>query len=72
MVIPQPPRLHLSAETVDKSGAYLLDSGDIIYLFVGAHVHQTFLENVLGSPNFGSLPEQMVRFTHVTLAYKVN
>lgn len=61
MVIPQPPRLHLSAETVDMSGAYLLDSGDVIYLYVGRNVHHAFLENVLGSPNFQSLPEQMVR-----------
>lgn len=60
MVIPQPPRLHLSAEMVDSTGAYLLDTGDVIYLYVGRNVHQAFLENVLGSPTFQALPEQMV------------
>jgi hypothetical protein len=61
MVIPQPPRLHLSAEMVDSAGAYLLDSGDVIYLYVGRNVHQVFLEQVLGASSFQSLPEQMVR-----------
>lgn len=61
MVIPQPPRLHLSAEMVDSAGAYLLDTGDVIYLYVGRNVHQVFLEQVLGSSSFQSLPEQMVR-----------
>ncbi|EFX84798.1 hypothetical protein DAPPUDRAFT_209148 [Daphnia pulex] len=59
MVIPQPPRLHLSAEMVDSAGAYLLDTGDVIYLYVGRNVHQVFLEQVLGASSFQSLPEQM-------------
>jgi protein transport protein SEC24 len=61
MVIPQPPRLHLSAEMVDSAGAYLLDTGDVIYFYVGRNVHQVFLEQVLGASSFQSLPEQMVR-----------
>ncbi len=61
MVIPQPPRLHLSAEMIDSTGSYLLDTGDVIYLYVGRNVHPHFLETVLGSSNFQSLPEQMVR-----------
>jgi len=61
MVIPQPPRLHLSAEMVDSSGAYLLDTGDVIFLYVGRNVNQVFLEQVLGASSFQSLPEQMVR-----------
>ena len=73
MVIPQPPRLHLSAEMIDSTGSYLLDTGDVIYLYVGRNVHQHFLENVLGSSNFQSLPEQMVRdffYLHVWKFYK--
>jgi protein transport protein SEC24 len=61
MVIPQPPRLHLSAEMVDSTGAYLLDTGDVIFLYVGRNVHPAFLESTLGTSQFQSLPEQMVR-----------
>ncbi|KAI9561908.1 hypothetical protein GHT06_012870 [Daphnia sinensis] len=68
MVIPQPPRLHLSAEMVDSSGAYLLDTGDVIYLYVGRNVHPAFIENVLGSSNFQSLPEQMFELPELETA----
>lgn len=60
MVIPQPPRLHLSAEMVDSTGAYLLDTGDVIYLYVGRNIAPSFVESVLGSPSFQALPAQMV------------
>ena len=67
MVIPQPPRLHLSAEMVDSTGAYLLDTGEVIYLYVGRNVPAHFLENVLGVSAFQSLPEQMVTNVYLTL-----
>lgn len=60
MVIPQPPRLHLSAEMVDSTGAYLLDTGDVIYLYVGRNVQSSFLNNVLDSPSFQALPQHLV------------
>lgn len=60
MVIPQPPRLHLSAEMVDSTGAYLLDTGEVLYIYVGRNVHPSFLENALGVSSFQALPEQMV------------
>ena len=59
-MIPQPPRLHLSAEMVDSTGAYLLDTGDVIYMYVGRNVAPSFLESTLGSSSFQLLPEQMV------------
>ena len=62
MVVPQPPRLHLSAEMVDNTGAYLLDTGDVLYLYVGRNVSPVFIENALGSRSFQALPEQMVGF----------
>lgn len=64
-MIPQPPRIHLSAEMVDSTGAYLLDTGDVIYLYVGRNIHPAFIENVLGSSSFQSLPEQMVRLLYI-------
>lgn len=59
MVIPQPPHLHLSAEMVDSTGAYLMDAGDIMYLYVGRSVSPLYLEKALGSPSVNALPEQM-------------
>ena len=59
-MIPQPPRLHLSAEMIDATGAYLLDTGEVMYLYVGRSVSSEFLGNALGSPTFQALPEQMV------------
>lgn len=68
MVIPQPPRIHLSAEMVDSTGAYLLDTGDVIYLYVGRNIHPAFIENVLGSSSFQSLPEQMFELPELETA----
>lgn len=59
-MIPQPPHLHLSAEMVDSTGAYLMDAGDIMYLYVGRSVSPLYLEKALGSPSVNALPEQMV------------
>ena len=66
-MIPQPSRLHLSAKLIDSKGSYFLDTGDVIYLYVGRNVDTHFLKNVLGSSNFQSLPEQMVRASFVSM-----
>jgi len=58
-VIPQPPRLHLSAEMVDTHGAYMMDSGEVIYLYVGKNIDPTLLQALLGPSDYSAMPEQM-------------
>ncbi|KAF5301407.1 hypothetical protein FQA39_LY02136 [Lamprigera yunnana] len=57
--IPQPPRLHLSARSLDSKGAFLLDLGEHMIIFVGPSVSEIFLNEALGVPNYNSITEQM-------------
>lgn len=57
---PQPPRLRLSAEKLESQGAFLLDSGDRILIYVGKNIHPSFCNNVFGVPSFSAIPEEMV------------
>ncbi|XP_001606431.1 protein transport protein Sec24A [Nasonia vitripennis] len=56
---PQPERLHLSAEKLDSRGAFLLDHGDQMLLYVGKNIHASFCYNVLGVSSFAAIPEEM-------------
>lgn len=57
---PQPPRLHLSAEKLDSRGAFLMDTGDQIFILIGKNIHPSFCCNVLGVSAFPSIPEEFV------------
>lgn len=57
---PQPPRLHLSAEKLDFRGAFLMDAGDKIFIYIGKNIDAIFCNNVLGVPSYASIPEEMV------------
>ncbi|XP_046813506.1 protein transport protein Sec24A [Vespa crabro] len=57
-VCPQPPRLHLSAEKIDSRGAFLMDAGDKIFIYVGKNIHSLFCCNVLGVSAFSAIPEE--------------
>lgn len=59
-VCPQPPRLHLSAEKLDSRGAFLMDAGDRIFIYIGKNINPIFCSNVLGVSAFVSIPEEMV------------
>ncbi|CAH0775026.1 unnamed protein product [Bemisia tabaci] len=56
-LVPQPPRLQLSSERIDKNGIYLMDSGDSFILYVGHNVNPQLLNNLLGVPHFSALPD---------------
>ncbi|XP_068596232.1 protein transport protein Sec24B [Brachionichthys hirsutus] len=58
-VVPQPPLLRLSAETLSRDGAFLLDSGHVFYLWIGGCCSETFVRDVLGCPNYASVPPDM-------------
>ncbi|CAH1794179.1 unnamed protein product, partial [Owenia fusiformis] len=58
-VVAQPQLLQLSFANIDRHGAYLLDAGDHMYLYVGAAISDKFCSEVLDAPNFQSVPETM-------------
>ena len=45
-VVAVPERLQLSAENISLSGVYLMDRGDILYLYLGKVAPQFFCEKV--------------------------
>jgi len=51
VVIHVPTRLQLSAEHITLSGVYLLDKGDILYLYLGKLTPPTFCEQIFGVSN---------------------
>ena len=46
--IPQPDRLQLSFERISATGMYLLDIGDIMYLYLSRGLHAMILERIFG------------------------
>ena len=58
--VPKPPILHLSSANVDSHGAYIMDTFDHIFMYVGKTVSEKFIQDVLDQPNFMSIPEGMV------------
>ncbi|XP_053778394.1 protein transport protein Sec24B isoform X6 [Desmodus rotundus] len=58
-VVPQPPLQKLSAEKLTREGAFLMDCGSDFYIWVGKNCDNNFIEEVLGYPNFASVPQKM-------------
>lgn len=58
-VVPQPPLQKLSAEKLTREGAFLMDCGSVFYIWIGKGCDSNFIENVLGYPDFGSIPQKM-------------
>ncbi|XP_045213802.2 protein transport protein Sec24A-like isoform X2 [Mercenaria mercenaria] len=54
---PKLPLLQLSSANIDRNGAYLLDTGDTIYLYLGSAVNPQFCQDVLDRPHFASIQE---------------
>ncbi|XP_063717789.1 protein transport protein Sec24A-like [Symsagittifera roscoffensis] len=54
--IPQPPQLQLSAESLSRDGAYLLDKGTQMILLVRSHVSMNWCMKVLDLPNPTGIP----------------
>nr|XP_024659884.1 protein transport protein Sec24B-like [Maylandia zebra] len=55
-VVPQPHLLHLSAERLSRDGAFLMDCGNVFYLWIGKCCNEMFIRDVLGCPNYASIP----------------
>ncbi|GAA6092873.1 protein transport protein Sec24B isoform X1 [Tachysurus ichikawai] len=58
-VIPQPPLLQLSAEKLTREGAFLLDCGSVMYLWLGRSCNEMFIRDVLGCSDYTSIPVSM-------------
>ena len=41
----------------------MMDTGDVIYLYVGKNICPVILSALFGSPDYSALPEQMVCFS---------
>ncbi|XP_042901312.1 protein transport protein Sec24A isoform X2 [Parasteatoda tepidariorum] len=59
-IIPQPPILQLSSEKIDRHGAYILDTLDVLYLYIGRAINDQFCTSVLNVSNFSAIPEDMI------------
>ncbi|XP_026037435.1 protein transport protein Sec24A isoform X2 [Astatotilapia calliptera] len=57
--IPQPRLLQLSVEKLSREGAFLMDAGIVIYLWIGRNCHSNFLTQVLGVPNYAAVPDNL-------------
>ncbi|XP_010639905.1 protein transport protein Sec24B, partial [Fukomys damarensis] len=68
-VVPQPPLQKLSAEKLTREGAFLMDCGSVFYLWIGKGCESSFIEDVLGHPDFASIPQKMTHLPELdTLA----
>ncbi|XP_041742427.1 protein transport protein Sec24A isoform X3 [Coregonus clupeaformis] len=57
--IPQPRVQQLSVEKLSREGAFLMDAGSVIYLWIGRNCNPNFLTQVLGVPNYTALSQNM-------------
>lgn len=51
-----PERVQLSYQFIDSHGAYLLDTSEYIYIFIGKAISDHFVQNVFNVPTFSALP----------------
>lgn len=56
---PDPPRLQLTAERINSTGAYLLDDGESMILYVCHAVSPAFLSETFGLTAFSQLPDEL-------------
>ncbi|NWR72549.1 SC24B protein, partial [Centropus unirufus] len=64
-VVPQPPLQRLSAEKLTREGAFLMDCGSIFYIWIGKNCDNNFIKDVLGYPNYASVPQKMTQLPEV-------
>ncbi|XP_038563748.1 protein transport protein Sec24A isoform X2 [Micropterus salmoides] len=57
--IPQPRLLQLSVEKLSREGAFLMDAGTVMYLWIGRNCHPNFLTQVLGVPSYAAVPDNL-------------
>jgi len=65
-VIPQPTLLPLSCGHVDRHGAYLMDTGSLMLLWLGAAISDQFCQDVLGYQNYQQVPDTLYKLTEAS------
>ncbi|XP_033124522.1 protein transport protein Sec24A-like [Anneissia japonica] len=58
--VPQPALLGLSAEYLSRDGAFLMDRGDMMYLFVQTAISSQFCQDILDCQDYNSIPDDMI------------
>ncbi|XP_045764481.1 protein transport protein Sec24A isoform X2 [Maniola jurtina] len=58
MDVPDPPRLQLTAERINITGAYLLDDGENMIIYVCHGISPAFLSETFGVASFNHLPDE--------------
>ncbi|KYO20294.1 protein transport protein Sec24A [Alligator mississippiensis] len=66
--IPQPPILQLSVEKLSRDGAYLMDAGSVMFMWIGKNCGQNFINQVFGVPNYASIPQNMTHLPELDTA----
>ncbi|XP_030216072.1 protein transport protein Sec24A isoform X2 [Gadus morhua] len=66
--IPQPRELQLSVEKLCREGAFLMDAGSVMHLWVGRSCNPSFLTQVLGVPDYAALPQNMYQLPELETA----
>ena len=64
-VVPQPPLQKLSAEKLTREGAFLMDCGSNFYIWIGKNCDNNFIKDVLGYPNYASIPQRMTQLPEI-------
>ncbi|OXB76796.1 UNVERIFIED_CONTAM: hypothetical protein H355_016277 [Colinus virginianus] len=64
-VVPQPPLQKLSAEKLTREGAFLMDCGSNFYIWIGKNCDNSFIKDVLGCPNYASIPQRMTQLPEI-------
>nr|XP_020664499.1 protein transport protein Sec24B isoform X4 [Pogona vitticeps] len=64
-VVPQPPLQRLSAEKLTREGAFLMDCGSILFIWIGRSCDNNFIKDVLGYPNYSSVPQNLTQLPYL-------
>ncbi|KAI4462889.1 sec24-related protein [Holotrichia oblita] len=58
-IVHQPPHLQLTARSLDSHGAYLMDIGEHMIIFICCNVSITFLNNILGVADISAVSDHI-------------
>ncbi|GAB6024255.1 Protein transport protein Sec24A, variant 2 [Chamberlinius hualienensis] len=58
--VPQPPLLPVTSEKFERQGAFLLDNGERMFLYVCQGISQRFCLNIFNVSSFETLPDNLI------------
>ena len=54
------PLLQLSSANVDRSGVFLMDAGEAMYMLVGSATPTQVIQDLFDLPSFSAIPDDLV------------